>query len=57
MTQRSKPERASVEHRTRVLSADAIAQKVNGFDPKKSIVHDETAQTVLSQWLDLDGNG
>jgi hypothetical protein len=27
-----------------LLSADAMAQKVNGFDPKKTIVTDETAR-------------
>jgi hypothetical protein len=34
-----------------------MAQEVNGFDPKKTIVTDETGQAMLSKWLDLDGKG
>ena len=43
MTQRSKPERNT---ELVLLFADAIAQKLNGFDPKKTTVTDETGQTV-----------
>ena len=52
-----KPERASLQHRTRVALRRCHRSKGERLDPKKTIVTDETGQTVLSQGLDLDGNG